>query len=77
MAKPVLNDKSYEFVNDLLYDVVTSKLEKRHDSLVLPQKIPRNIAPKPRPEKSVVICRHKSRFRKLILCTEDVHNNIY
>ena len=64
VAKPVLNNKSYEFVNDLMYDVVTSKLEKRHHSLVLPQNIPRNIAPKPRPEKSVVISRHKSQFRK-------------
>ena len=64
VAKPVLKDKSYEFFNDLMYDVVTSKLEKRHDSLVLPQNIPRNIAPKTRPEKSVVISRHKSRFRK-------------
>ena len=64
VSKPVLNDKSYEFVNDLMYDAVTSKLEKHHDSLLLPQNIPRNIAPKPRPEKSVLISRHKSRFRK-------------
>ena len=39
-------------------------MEEREQSIDLPPHIPRNIAPKPRPEKSVVVNRHKSRFKK-------------
>ena len=48
-----------------MYEVVKARLEnKKLKGIQMPEKIPQNIAPKPRPEKDIVVARHKSRFGK-------------
>ena len=48
----------------MMYDVIQAKMEEREQSIDLPPHITRNIAPKLRPEESVVANRHKSPFKK-------------
>lgn len=65
VAKPMKKKKSYKYVFDMLYNVVKVKLEGRKvTGITVPDKIPKNIAPMPRPEKNGIIARHKSRFGK-------------
>ena len=65
VAKPIRKEKSYRYVYDMMHQVIKAKLEKKKlEEAKVPKKIPSNIAPTPRPQKDVIIARHKSRFNK-------------
>jgi hypothetical protein len=61
VAKPVLERKSFAFIQNLMEDVMSFQNNKVQTSLV---SIPKNIAPTPRPNKVEVIAAHRSRMRK-------------
>ena len=64
VVKPINEKKSYQFLSDLLSEVL-SRVEQGHAStqpLHLP--LPRNIASEPAPTKSDAICQHRSRFNR-------------
>jgi hypothetical protein len=64
VAKPVLEKKSFDYVFDMLFDLVDVRLQgEKVSSVTLPTNFCRSIAPEARPEKSVVVNRHISRFK--------------
>ena len=64
VGKPIMESTLYDYVFQIMYDVIQEKIEEHKQSIDLPPHILKNTAPKPIPEKSIVINRHKSRFKK-------------
>ena len=64
IAKPIMDEKSYSFVQDLMKEVLLYKNDKKKNKLTQPKKIPKNIAAFPRPSKQEIIDKHKSRMAK-------------
>lgn len=63
VAKPIYEEKSYQFVHDLLSDtILLKKGEIEVPDLERPH-LPQNIAPNPRGNKEDIIARHVSRFQ--------------
>ncbi len=63
--KRLLVKKSYDFLSDLMVDVLVRKLEQRKDTTFHPPELPKNIAPQsaPKPTKEEAIARYVSRFK--------------
>lgn len=63
VVKPILTEKSYLCISNMLHDLVKLKLHgEKVERIHRPINLPKNIAPYPRPDKSLIIARHKSRF---------------
>ena len=63
VAKPIYEEKLYQFVHDLLSDImILLKGEIEIPDLERPH-LPQNIAPNPRGNKEDIITRHVSRFQ--------------
>ena len=63
VAKPIYEEKSYQFVHDLLSDTILMKMgEIDVPDLERPHLL-QNIAPNPRGNKEDIIARHVSRFQ--------------
>ena len=68
-AKPVLEDKSYKFVEDMMVQLVDRKSKssmKKREKTYRPLDLPRNIAPVPMPPKEELIKNRKEKDKKRI-----------
>lgn len=64
VVKPVLERKSFAFVQQLMEGVLLFKDDKSQQTSTIPGSIPKNIAPTPRPSKDEVVAAHMSRMGK-------------
>lgn len=62
VVKPVYEKKTYDYVNQLIADVLAQVTEGKGEMVVREQR--RNIAAEAMPEKSETIKKHRSRFAK-------------
>lgn len=67
VVKPVVEEKSFGFIADLMKDVVSHKKDGAEIPSSTPTRIPQNIATEPRPCKDEVVQAHKTRMGKIIL----------
>ena len=63
MVKPIYEEKSYQFVHDLLSDTILLKKGEIEVPDFERPHFPQNIAPNPRGNKEDFIARHVSRFQ--------------
>ena len=65
MTKPMYEDKSYQFVDDLMATLVVSKRGDIEIPPLPPRSAVRNIAPRTRQSKEELLAKHRSRFNKI------------
>ena len=63
VAKPIYEEKTYQFVHDLLRDTILLKEGEIEVPALERPNLPKNIAPNPRGNKEDIIERHVSRFQ--------------
>ena len=66
VAKPIMEEKSYSFVQELMKEVLVCRNNGKKTKSTKPATIPKNIASFPLPSKDEIITKHKSRMAKKV-----------